>query len=504
MTNPPVDRAADAFADVLAQWRAERGLSKKQLAAEMGFDPSYVSHVEARRHRPTEDFARRAEQVLAAGGLIWQRFREFEDARHAAAGMGRSGLADPPVPHQRRPMEGLIVEHEGASLSYVDGTYRCTVRRQLYNAGPDPVTRYFVRISVNRYPAEPDRSNRHYRDHPLTWAELGLSAVCGSEPMTWRVKHDRDADKEVWLLFENEGARFPLYPGQRATIEYSYAVGEDKWGQFFQRAVRLPTRRLAVRLEFPTHLDPTVWGVESSLAADAVPLRTPLNERRDADRVVFEWSTEDPPLEARYRLEWRFRAALPVSGGGPGSEGRPSDAMRAAGIVQRGAPVLERPTRWFELPEQEALARDVTGRLLETLDRVGHLYEFGKGIGLAAPQIGIGWAVAVVRESGDDALPLVLINPRIVAESIDQDERHEGCLSFFDVRGRVARPLLIEVEHAELDGGCRVTTFTEGLARLVAHEIDHLGGLLYPDRMPSEERLVPFEEYAEHGRPWSY
>jgi len=178
--------------------------------------------------------------------------------------------------------------------------------------------------------------------------------------------------------------------------------------------------------------------------------------------------------------------------------------MRAAGIVQRGAPVLERPTRWFELPEQEALARDVTGRLLETLDRVGHLYEFGKGIGLAAPQIGIGWAVAVIREAADDARPLVLINPRIVAESIDQDERHEGCLSFFDVRGRVARPLLIEVEHADLDGGRRVTTFTEGVARLVAHEIDHLGGLLYPDRMPSEERLVPFEEYAEHGRPWSY
>ena len=53
MTNPVVERAAEAFADELKEWRLSRGLTKKQLAAEMGFDPSYVSHVEARRHRPT-------------------------------------------------------------------------------------------------------------------------------------------------------------------------------------------------------------------------------------------------------------------------------------------------------------------------------------------------------------------------------------------------------------------------------------------------------------------
>ena len=58
-------------------------MTKKQLAAPMGFDPSYVSHVEGRRHRPTEDFARRAEAVLGAGGAIWQRFQEYDELRHA-------------------------------------------------------------------------------------------------------------------------------------------------------------------------------------------------------------------------------------------------------------------------------------------------------------------------------------------------------------------------------------------------------------------------------------
>src|SRR3954468_22791236 len=89
MTNHLVDAAADAFSSALVQWRAQRRLTKKQLAAEMGFDPSYVSHVEARRHRPTEDFARRAETALQAGGLIWQRFREYEDARQAPAAVPR-------------------------------------------------------------------------------------------------------------------------------------------------------------------------------------------------------------------------------------------------------------------------------------------------------------------------------------------------------------------------------------------------------------------------------
>ena len=78
MTNPLVDKAADAFAATLVECRAERGLSKKQLAAEMGFDPSYVSHVENRRHRPTEDFARRAENVLRAGGAIWDSYAAYD------------------------------------------------------------------------------------------------------------------------------------------------------------------------------------------------------------------------------------------------------------------------------------------------------------------------------------------------------------------------------------------------------------------------------------------
>jgi len=517
MTDPLVDRAAEAFATALVDWRAQRGLSKKQLATQMGFDPSYVSHVEACRHRPTEDFARRAEGVLQAGGAVWQYFLEYEEARHTATNgplpRPRKPLRDPQVTSD--PMAtraGLVVESEHALLSYVDNSYRCTVRRELYNDGSEPITRYLVRISVDRYPGEAERSNRHYREHPLGWSELDLEASCAGEPMLWRAKHDRDAFKEIWLLFENEERRFPLYPGQRTVIEYAYSVGEDKWGQWFQRAVRLPTRRLAVRLDFPQNLSPVVWGVETSLTAEAGPLRTPVVEHHDEGRTIFDWSTEDPALNARFRLEWRFRgprthgvresARDGVTGEDPAA--RPSEMMREAGIVQRGAPMLERAARWFDLPDQATLASDVVSRVLDALHRLGELHEFGKGVGLAAPQLGISWAAAVVRAPGRDGGPIVLLNPRIVSESVDQDERYEGCLSFFDVRGVVARPLLIEVEHEELTGARDVTTFTHALARLVAHEVDHLSGLLYPDRMPPDGRLVPVEDYSDRGQPWLY
>ena len=497
MTELPVDRAASAFADALAQLREQRGLSKKQLAAEMGFDPSYVSHVEAKRHRPTEDFARRADTVLRASGTIWQLFREYDDARSASGGRHTGGGRRMSAPEQRQNYPtGLVVERELAQLTFSGGRYRCLVRRALYNAGTEPVTRYLMRIAVDRYPGEPERSNRYYRTHPLTWDELGLVARCAGEHMTVRPNHDRDSFKEVWLLFENAGARFPLYPGQRTTIEYEYSVGEDKWGTWFQRAIRLPTERLTVRLDFPAALDPVVWGVESSMTSDAAPLRTPIAHRTEGDRVTFDWATESPPLNARYRLEWRFR----------GATGAPSDRMTAAGVVQRGAPVLTAPARRFDLPVDRALAEDVVERLHETLRRVIGLHDFSKGAGIAAPQVGIGWAAAIVRPIETTAGPgeIVLLNPTVVATSDDHDEQYEGCLSFFDVRGLVPRPLVIDVRHQLPDGSIVVTRFDRAVARLVAHEIDHLDGVLYTDRMPHGAPLIPIDEYSATGLPWRY
>jgi transcriptional regulator with XRE-family HTH domain len=301
-------RSAASFISVFSRWRAKRGLTKKLLAAQMGFDPSYLSHVERGRHRPTAVFARRAELVLRTGGAIWRAYEEYEQARESEARGHRDAVPE----HWRPPGAGLMVEHEVASLSYRDGHYRCVVRRALHNTGSEPVTRWLAVVVVDRYPQDPQRSNVHHRAHPLSLEELGLYAVCGAgnqEPMWWRLKNDRDARKEIWLLFENESGQFPLYPGERTTIEYGYTVPDDLWGHFFERAVRFPTGRLVVRLDFPSRLDPQVWGVETSLSAGETPLRTPMVRQPDLDRAVFQWETEAPPVQRRYTLHWRFRPA---------------------------------------------------------------------------------------------------------------------------------------------------------------------------------------------------
>jgi peptide deformylase len=91
-----------------------------------------------------------------------------------------------------------------------------------------------------------------------------------------------------------------------------------------------------------------------------------------------------------------------------------------------------------------------------------------------------------------------------VIEETPDDEQYEGCLSFFDVRGVVNRPLTIHVEHQDLDGTRRITIFDRGTARLVAHEIDHLNGILYTDRMVPGRVPIPVSEYRQGGQSWTY
>ncbi|MGW1616522.1 peptide deformylase [Streptomyces sp. NPDC002285] len=88
------------------------------------------------------------------------------------------------------------------------------------------------------------------------------------------------------------------------------------------------------------------------------------------------------------------------------------------------------------------------------------------------------------------------------ASSEDADEQYEGCLSFFDVRGMVPRRLTITVETTALDGSTVTRVYERGLARLVAHEIDHLDGLLYPSVASLYRALAePEATAADDGLP---
>jgi transcriptional regulator with XRE-family HTH domain len=194
----------EPFGRVLAEWRARRRLTKQALADAMGFDRSYISHVEAGRHHASADFARKAEAVLNVGGEVWTAWM------NSALGRGEAG--EPVRPVTARGAAGLVVEHDHAELRYDGHTYAAAMRRTIVNTGPDPVTRYLIRISVDRHPGDVEASNRLYRANPLTFDELDLAATCDGEPMTWQIKLDRDSFKEVWLCFENDRGPLPPLP----------------------------------------------------------------------------------------------------------------------------------------------------------------------------------------------------------------------------------------------------------------------------------------------------
>ncbi|MFE9619580.1 peptide deformylase [Streptomyces sp. NPDC006384] len=118
----------------------------------------------------------------------------------------------------------------------------------------------------------------------------------------------------------------------------------------------------------------------------------------------------------------------------------------------------------------------------------------------------MGRSAAVVQPPAADLI--VLLNPRITAVSEEMDEKFEGCLSFFDVRAPVPRLLRITVETVTLDGSPATAVYERGKARLIAHEIDHLDGLVLLNRMRPGVKPIPVEEYRTTveatGRAWSY
>ncbi len=130
-----------------------------------------------------------------------------------------------------------------------------------------------------------------------------------------------------------------------------------------------------------------------------------------------------------------------------------------------------------------------------------------EGIGLAAQQVGLRIRFCVVdlgpgaAETGEVLLdgrpvppsilmPLSLANPRIdIPDPSDTDVMEEGCLSIQGIRGNVSRPSRINLAYQDPDGGHHSLACEGLLARCIQHEVDHLNGTLFIDRMPRKDFL---------------
>lgn len=134
-----------------------------------------------------------------------------------------------------------------------------------------------------------------------------------------------------------------------------------------------------------------------------------------------------------------------------------------------------------------------TNTLIE--DMFNTMYE-ARGIGLAAPQVGILKRICVIDCGLDKPDPHILINPEILYTEGEQTG-DEGCLSLPGYKGTVKRAQKVKVKFNTLDMG-ETTLLAEGLlARCIQHETDHLDGILYIDKVEGELRKVDESENTE-------
>lgn len=155
-----------------------------------------------------------------------------------------------------------------------------------------------------------------------------------------------------------------------------------------------------------------------------------------------------------------------------------------------GSRELRTPARRISKVDEEV--RDLARSMLQSMYAA-------RGIGLAAPQVGIHKQLLVIDLDLDEAAtpPLVLINPEITAASASFNTYEEGCLSIPKVYLDVVRPSTVEVSFRDEQGRPRKLKADGLLARCIQHELDHLNGVLFVDRVTDELSLN--EELRQHG-----
>ena len=165
-------------------------------------------------------------------------------------------------------------------------------------------------------------------------------------------------------------------------------------------------------------------------------------------------------------------------------------------IVQYGHPVLRQRCRPVTEVDEEII--ELVADMLDTMVDAN-------GVGLAAPQVGVDLRLAVIdvshdpecvsflKVNGEDAdlesiMPLIFINPELVFGQ-EKEFGMEGCLSIKGIRAEVRRPEAVKATLPQLDGTVLVVETDGLLARALQHEIDHLNGVLFVDRLPAVAKV---------------
>ena len=160
-------------------------------------------------------------------------------------------------------------------------------------------------------------------------------------------------------------------------------------------------------------------------------------------------------------------------------------------IREYGDDVLARPCK--EIKEVTPRIRELVDDMLETM------YD-ANGVGLAAPQVGILKRLVVIDVSPEADDPIIMINP-VILETDGEQTGYEGCLSLPGKSGIVTRPNYVKAKAFDLDMNEYIIEGEELLARAICHELDHLDGHMYVEKVEGElvnnEDLVADDEDEE-------
>ncbi len=162
-------------------------------------------------------------------------------------------------------------------------------------------------------------------------------------------------------------------------------------------------------------------------------------------------------------------------------------------IAKVGNPILRKIAEPVEInriqtPAFQAFIADMFETMVEN-----------NGIGLAAPQVSCSEQVVVMECKGDNGFPrTVLINPKIIFYGPQQTEMWEGCLSIDGLQGQVTRPSMIRVQAHDQEGTFQDWEAQGLYAVCIQHEIDHLLGKLFIDRMADMSTLTQLQEFETY------
>lgn len=165
-------------------------------------------------------------------------------------------------------------------------------------------------------------------------------------------------------------------------------------------------------------------------------------------------------------------------------------------IARIGEPILR--------SQAQAIDNVLEPQIVNLIDSLVDTAIANSGVGIAAPQISQAYRLFIVASHPSDRYPhaptmppTAMINPRILHHTEEIVKDWEGCLSVPDVRGLVPRYQTIEVEYTTRQGETKQETLTGFVARIFQHELDHLEGIVFTDRIKNSEDLYTEAEYRQ-------